>query len=410
MGGATYLDNAELLGKSILLLSNGKNPFDIDKLLEGAREVMKLNDETKTIGEAHGTGFNTGSELSAALDSNSALSASYSGVSAEGSARYSYHGVLSKSKYYAVVSLDHRSFVLTLELPHGKLAVDEGLIEEAKELPAWPSEKDGVHHPSADVCEEYLEFYQTWGAYVIRSCTCGARYQLKLESHMSSEFSKHDFEAHIKAEYDGVASVKGEAGLKKSSKHSQYKKLRKSQVRVRGGDIDKTANDPLTFGVKSIGEMVNEAGGMERAERKKLVNNLNRSLSFFNSLQIIQGDLYVYTGGEVGTVDLDIQGPPGVEVDYSVIKSSTTTRKKSKTHYVFTVPKESTESSAHVCYIRVCAPPLPIKILCETPVKTQVSWSLKCGAHVVLRQNNTSHDVEIPNIFEKANHYGHTPQ
>jgi hypothetical protein len=37
---------------------------------------------------------------------------------------------------------------------------------------------------------------------------------------------------------------------------------------------------------------------------------------------------------------LKIQVPPGVEVDYPVIESSTTTRKKSKTHYVFTVSKE----------------------------------------------------------------------
>jgi hypothetical protein len=409
--------------------------------------VIKLNNARKTVGESHGTGFTvpsnidyaskhatdhnslrveTGSELSDSLDSSASLSASYAGVSAEGSAKYSYHGVLSKSKYYAVVSLDHRSFVLTLELPHGKLAVDTSLIGEAKELPEWPDSKTGVHHPSADDCDEFLDFYKTWGTYVIRSCTFGARYQLKLESHMSRDLSKEDFETHIKAEYHGVARVKGDAGLKTSSKHSSYKRLRKSQVRIRGGDIgknaslaqspddaakfsawcasikDATANDPLTFGVKSIGDMVNEAGGMESKERKKLVAKLNRSLSFFNSFQIIQGDLYLYPNLDPATVDIEIQGPPGIEVDYPVIERKTKSHKKSSTHFSFEVPSTKTDEATRVRHIRVCAPPLSVKIVCQTPDHTTVAWYLKCGADVLFTGKETSGEIEVPNLFEEV--------
>jgi hypothetical protein len=217
-------------------------------------------------------------------------------------------------------------------------------------------EKNGVHHPSVEDCEEFLDFFRTWGTYVIRSCTFGVRYQLKLESHMSKDQSKEEFETHIKAEYDGVASVKGDAGLKASSKHSSYKRQRKSQVQVRGGDIgknaglaqstddaakfsawcesikDATANDPLTFGVKSIGDMMNEAFGMESKDRKKLVTKLNRSLSFFNSFQIIQGDLYLYPKLDPACVEIEAQGPPGTEIDYHVIERKTKSYKKSPTH------------------------------------------------------------------------------
>ncbi|KAL2850530.1 hypothetical protein BJX68DRAFT_266732 [Aspergillus pseudodeflectus] len=429
MGGPTYLDNAELLGKSILLLSNGKNPFDIDKLLEGAREVIKLNDGTKTVGESHGSGFTvpgnidyaskhttdhnslrveTGSELSDTLDGNASLSASYAGVSAEGSAKYSYRGVLSKSKYYAVVSLDHRSFVLTLELPHGKLAVDTGLIDEAKELPEWPNGKNGVHHPSAEDCEEFLDFFRTWGTYVIRSCTFGARYHLKLESHMPKDLSKEEFETHIKAEYDAVASVKGDAGLKTSSKHSSYKRQRKSQVRVRGGDIGKNASltqspdDAANFGVNSIGDMVNEAGGMESKERKKLVTNLNTSLSFLNSFQIIQGDLYLYPKLDPASVEIEVQGPPGTEIDYHVIERKTKSHKKSPTHWTFDVPSKKTDDATRVRHIRVCAPPLSVKIVCQTPDHTMVAWHLQCGADVLFTGKETSEEIEVPNLFEEV--------
>ncbi|KAL3443730.1 hypothetical protein BJX65DRAFT_311531 [Aspergillus insuetus] len=339
MGGPTYLDNAEVLGKSILLLSNCKNPFDIDKLLEGVREVIKLNDAKKTVGESQASPSPRTSTTPASTQQTTTRSASKrdpSLATRSTAMRRSARATL----YYTV-----------------------------------PDPKIGLHHPSAVDCDEFLDFYKTWGTNVIPSCTFGARYHLKLESYMSRDLSKEDFETHIKAEYHGVASVRIRGGdISKNASLAQSPDVAAKFSAWCASIKDATANDLLTFGVKSIGDMVNESGGMESKERKKLP----------------------------ASVEIEIQGPPGIEVDYPVIERKTKSHKKSSTHFSFEVFFRKTDEATRVRHIRVCGPPPSVKIVCQTPDHTMVAWYLKCGADVLFTGKETSGEIEVPNLFEEV--------
>ncbi|KAL4953738.1 hypothetical protein BDW69DRAFT_184187 [Aspergillus filifer] len=233
-----------------------------------------------------------------------------------------------------------RSFILTLELPNG----------DAKQLPDWPKKEEDAEYPSAENCDEYLDFFNVWGTYAFRSCTFGGRYQMKSERHDSSQQTKKDIESHVKAEYD--------------AKYKTYEKARKREVHVRGGDMskandlagtsndpkkfpawcqsiaDSTVNDAVSYGAKSIGDMVNDTA-VECRERKKSVFDLNRSLSFFNSFHIIQGTVWAFPERKPTELDIYFTGPPGLEVSYPPnldTPGGKAHKKKPATHWQIVVP------------------------------------------------------------------------
>ncbi|KAF7597176.1 hypothetical protein BBP40_009516 [Aspergillus hancockii] len=275
-------------------------PFEIKSLTRRTRQVFELVDNTKTVGQARGQGFmvpknidhtgihetnthslkvETGTELSNSLDAGAEVSASYGGISAEGSVKYSYQTVLSASKYSGILSTKHQSFMLIMKLPHGKLDLENGFVESSKELPEWLLNGE-IKSPKLETYEEYKAFSLKGGTYLIRACSSRARYQLTLESHTTDAKSESDFKSHISTEYNGIAST--------------YERIHKFQAKVIGGDPDKnaelssspdkaakfddwkksisdsTADDPISLEVMSLGHIVAECKDLDKAARKTL--------------------------------------------------------------------------------------------------------------------------------------------
>ncbi|KAL2843908.1 hypothetical protein BJY01DRAFT_248371 [Aspergillus pseudoustus] len=90
--------------------------------------------------------------------------------------------------------------------------------------------------------QKYKQFFEEWGTYVVHLCEFGARYQLKLDSHMTNTSSKKDFESYISAEYNDICSDKGSAGLRTTDEYKKYLNIRRFDVNVTGGDPRKNAD------------------------------------------------------------------------------------------------------------------------------------------------------------------------
>ncbi|KAJ5675569.1 MAC/Perforin domain-containing protein [Penicillium macrosclerotiorum] len=152
----------------------------------------------------------------------------YAGFSASASAQYNYSTSLSHSRYYALCDVAHTSFSLVLKDPEfTDSRINQNLVEEAKKLPEWAE--------TNDVYRQYVKFFRRWGTHVIKSCTFGARYQLRVESDASKYTSKQIFQAHVSAECSFVAQAKAEAGIKSTSDYSNYLNSRSFNARVKGG-------------------------------------------------------------------------------------------------------------------------------------------------------------------------------
>ncbi|OJJ42566.1 hypothetical protein ASPZODRAFT_147205 [Penicilliopsis zonata CBS 506.65] len=387
---APYLDSAELLGQSVKLLSDDHNPFDITRLIAGRRKIVLLDvKNTKEVGTASGVGFKipagigftgigstethsltveTGTELGKSLDAQAEMSASYAGVSAEGSAKYSYQTALSTSKYYGLLSSETQSFMLTMELADLDLA--DGFVTAAQGLPDWPSSG----YPSA---------------------------ALLVENHMCDTASKEEMQAHISCECNGIATAKASTDLKTSEGYKKYTKVRKFKATVIGGDpgkktdlssspndaakfdeweksiSDSTAHSPISLGVMSLGDIVAECKDIEDSEeREKLADKLNAGLSYMNSFRIVQGYLEVKSDYFWDRkYDLRIDGPPGMKLSasaYPTSKEHTTFSQESDTHVKIACPRPGNDKkydykpdkawfdSHYLAYVRLTAPPFAV--------------------------------------------------
>ncbi|KAE8130656.1 hypothetical protein BDV38DRAFT_289446 [Aspergillus pseudotamarii] len=236
-----------------------------------------------------------------------------------------YQTALSTSKYYGVLSTEHKSFLLKLRRDRGKVDIDDSFKDEAKELPPWP---DAKKPPSPEVYQTYKEFFEDWGTYVVRSIAFGARYQLKLETQMSSMSSKKDFEAHISAEYNGICSVKGSTGGdpgKAADLGSDPDKPDKLDAWEQS--ISNATARPISVKVISLGDIIKECQDLDVPERKAVANKLNNALAYFNSFKIVQGYLYTEIRS-INTIEyqLSIGGLPGIEIYGSPV--STTIQKR----------------------------------------------------------------------------------
>ncbi|KAL2855232.1 MAC/Perforin domain-containing protein [Aspergillus pseudodeflectus] len=294
--------------------------------------------ETKT----HSLKVESGTELKDSLDADASASLGYAGFAATGSVKYSYQTALSASKYYAVLSTEHKSFLLKMKLTRGTVDIDDGVLEDAQDLPDWP---DAKKPPTPEVYRKYRDFFEEWGTYVVRSCAFGARYQLKLESHMTDTKSKSEFQTHISAEYNGICSVKADVGVATSSEYQKYLKVRKFDVKVIGGDSRKNADLssnprdsdkldawensisnatalPISLKVISLGDVVKECKDLDKEERKALGLKLNNALSYFNSFRIVQGSFITKNPTTASrTYELSVHGYPGMEIYGSGVKS-----------------------------------------------------------------------------------------
>jgi hypothetical protein len=323
----------------------------LDDLLGTTRRLVNLSAERKDVGK-HDTkfrvpkdidylGINTskneglvierGDTLSSDLDVSASLSGSYGGISAEASAKYSYHTSLSSSSYYAIVLCSHDSFQLSLRYSslEEKSKLDHNFIKAAKKLPDWKE--------NAIVYETYIDFFQRWGTHIIRTCTFGARYRTQIEASTEDVKSKKALEAHVKAEYNGVASVKGETEVKSSEEYKAYTNIRRRSCFVKGGkpgfaadldnspdDKDKytkwaqsisesTANDAVSIGIVGIDYPLSQSSDpQDTAVAKRLADAL-RYISSFRS--ITGGALVAGTVKPIKT-EISLSGPPGMTLSF----------------------------------------------------------------------------------------------
>jgi hypothetical protein len=170
----------------------------------------------------------SGDEMARELDTSTSASGSYSGFSASASAQYSYSTSLSHSKYYALIDVVHTSFSLELK-GHESIdsRINSDLVEDAKKLPEW-EETDEVHR-------QYLKFFRKWGTHVIKSCTFGARYRLRVDEDMSKFTSKETFQTCVSTEFSFVGSAKADAKIRTTSEYESYHSSRHFRAKVDGG-------------------------------------------------------------------------------------------------------------------------------------------------------------------------------
>ncbi|KAB8231129.1 MAC/Perforin domain-containing protein [Aspergillus alliaceus] len=248
------------------------------------------------------------------LDTSASLSASYAGFSASASAQNSYSSSLSSNKYYAMLSVDHSSSILEFEGHEGTDPnINPGFVEAAKQLPEWEV-KDEVYG-------QYVRFFRSWGTHVIKSSTFGARYQLKVENESSKSKSKEILQAQVSAEYNGLASVKGDACVKSAEEYKAYHtNSRQFQARVYGGssstniilsnapdDLEKyrkafddwapsldnaVANNLVSVRVDSIGNILKNS---LYEEHRQISGRLLRALEYLSQMRLSEGVLKLST-------------------------------------------------------------------------------------------------------------------
>jgi MAC/Perforin domain len=95
-------------------------------------------------------------------------------------------------------------------------------------LPDWNS-------GALDVFEQYCNFFRSWGTHVVKACTFGGRYQLRVEHDMTKGETKQSFGANMRAEYDGVENISGDVSIKGSEEYKSYRAVRSTLACVRGG-------------------------------------------------------------------------------------------------------------------------------------------------------------------------------
>ncbi|KAL3477680.1 hypothetical protein BJX99DRAFT_225919 [Aspergillus californicus] len=459
---ATYLDKCELLGKGIVLLPNKLNPFEVDNVLQSARRIVVLDEDKKNVGGTSGKGYQvrkgidytedhhtaahplmmeTGANLSDILDASPSTCSNYTGVSTDGLGKFSYKTALSMSKYYALVTADYRSFTLELNLDGKELKLVNDLAHEARDLGDWKEDENGV--PSTEVYDKYKEFFEKWGTCVIRSCSFGARYQLRVESHMADILNKEEFATHVEAEYDGIASVSGSVDSKSSSEFKHYQGVRKQKAKVIGGDsvkndtLGRSPNDPAKFeawnkslndnnaheaihvGVVSVGDIVAEGTDLSEEDRKKAGENLNASLAYFNSFRIVQGVIKVPGNTfKITNFEFGASGPPGIDIRLYPQGSVTSTEVDSThskfqcTTKTFTMENNSTairsDHMVTLVNVRIIAPPLPVQLKFSAPLLIPVTLDLEGGPTIKAVMNGmTTREAEytVDSLF-KQGRYG----
>ncbi|RFU79238.1 hypothetical protein TARUN_2950 [Trichoderma arundinaceum] len=350
-------NDVQLLGQSIVLLPNGADAFALDAVNGPKSRIVILAKEYKSTefpgGKAYSIPENTelfsgarttvtntlrvetGSELASDFDTQNSLSASYAGISASASAQYSYHSSLISSNWYAIVSVDHKSFLLSLQTDLYD-NINPKLIAAAQALPPWSI--------NTEVYATYMDFFNRWGTHVMLACTFGARYQLRVESDSSSKETRESFHTHVSAEYSGVASIKGDSSVKNTENYKSYLKTRSSQALVYGGadgpgvilshapdydsekydkafeDWANSLNDALATNlvnvrVDSIGKVLQ---GSPHPDHQEVSEKLVSAMDYISKIRVLQGTIECTASGLVTNPHYEclVDGDPGLELKY----------------------------------------------------------------------------------------------
>jgi hypothetical protein len=297
----------------------------------------------------HSLKVERGDSLASELSTSASLSASYCGVSADTSAQYNYSSSLNASNYYAVVSVDHSSFFLRLKGHKDTYCnINTELISDADKLPEWKENDVSIYN-------RYVDFFKSWGTHVIKNCTYGARYQLKVETSSTDSKSKEEFGVHVGAEYNGVASVKGSADVKHSDEFKSYLKSRKFETQIYGGQSgsslilgqapddegkyqdawanwaksvnDESADALVNISVDSIGNLLR---GSSNPDHQRVSAKLISALDYLTNLAVLECSVTINPGFQNGgqpditrpkralpfsaTAILSVEGSPGIQL------------------------------------------------------------------------------------------------
>ncbi|KHN94504.1 Membrane attack complex component/perforin (MACPF) domain protein [Metarhizium album ARSEF 1941] len=349
--------NSQLLGQSVNILpSLGNGPFDVGSLLSDTTRVISISKSTKIVqanndkkitipNDVNCTVLNNSSSSVLVVDSghtisnswsvNASASGSYSGVSLDASASYSFGTSLSQSNYYGFFGFEYSSFTLTLQKAtiRNKSNVDPQLLADAATLPEWKAWNDGTYRPDKDTYDKYMEFFDSWGTHLITHCHFGARFSAKVEIGKEKCESKESFETNLKAEFSGVASI--EAGAKKNKEYESYRNSRKVDAYVKGGDqglaavserrpqdsddynawaksiTNETTLAPVRLALTNMAEMLRKVAKTD--EERKAAKNLSNAFAWLAKFQRIDGT--VFFGAlprDTQKYEMYITAPPGI--------------------------------------------------------------------------------------------------
>lgn len=80
-----------------------------------------------------------------------------------------------------------------------------------------------------------MKFFRRWGTHVIKACTFGARYRLRVDEDMSKFTSKENFQSYVSAEFSFVGSAKADASVRSTNEYDSHRKSRNFSTKVNGG-------------------------------------------------------------------------------------------------------------------------------------------------------------------------------
>ncbi|KAJ5188919.1 hypothetical protein N7491_005241 [Penicillium cf. griseofulvum] len=207
-----------------------------------------------------------------------------------------------------------------VDIIEGDKSTIVGLADEMRKaqfLPEW-NLKQEVHN-------KYVRFFRSWGTHYIKSCTFGARFQLKIENHASEAQSKENFEVNVGAEYNGIANVKtkvyggsSSSSLILGNAPDEPEEYQEAFDGWANSLNDAVVSNLINVKIDSIGNLLSNSSVQEHNDN---ADKLVKALDFLASKRLVEGFLKLSLPKEspsrTHVRELSIQGAPGVLIRQS---------------------------------------------------------------------------------------------
>ncbi|KAI9769207.1 MAG: hypothetical protein M1840_004336 [Geoglossum simile] len=171
--------------------------------------------------------FPSGREVHHALQSDSAFSSTYMGLTVSGPSRRLLGSSYESDRQYAFINQSQALYVAAFD--ESSLLLNDVVKSAATSLPDWDAQ-------DLDIVRRYFVYFQSYGTHLLMKVTYGRRYQIMVSANNSSEEQKQKFGAHVKAQYlDGLLQNRDIH----SESYGHYQSSSQWHINTNGGDKTK---------------------------------------------------------------------------------------------------------------------------------------------------------------------------